>query len=126
MPEPEYTPGTRRVSWSREGQSWSILNEDRHMIANAFESEANARRMAAAPDLLAALERAVWFAETMLPHLEMRTGVTINGQKELLEPMRAAIAKANREPVPPLSPRPPPPERSYDDLDRTGDGGKID
>ena len=57
MPEPEYTPGPWRVSWSREGQSWSILNEDRHMIANAFESEANARRMAAALEMLAALDK---------------------------------------------------------------------
>ncbi len=97
MPEPKYILRPWRASWSREGQSWAILNDDGHMIANAFESEANARRMAAALDMEKALERAIWFAETMLPHLEIRTGVTINGQKELLKPMRAALAKAKGE-----------------------------
>ena len=43
MPKP--AEGPWRVSWSREGQSWSILREDGHMIATAFESETNARRM---------------------------------------------------------------------------------
>ena len=59
MPESEDTPGPWRASWSTEGQSWSILNEDGHMIANAFESETNARRMAAAPDMEKALEECV-------------------------------------------------------------------
>ena len=54
MPEP--TKGPWRASWSREGQSWSILREDGHMIANAFESEANARRIAAVPVMEKALE----------------------------------------------------------------------
>ena len=58
MPEPEDTPGPWRASWSTEGQSWLILNENGHMIANAFESETNARRIAAAPDLLEALAMA--------------------------------------------------------------------
>ena len=53
MPKP--AEGPWRVSWSRESQSWLILNEDERMIATAFESETNARRIAATPDLLEVL-----------------------------------------------------------------------
>ena len=83
MPEPEYTPGPWRASWSREGQSWSILNEDGHMIANAFESEANARRIAAAPDMEEALE-------ALIDHCEREFA----GGCDICAIGHAAIAKA--------------------------------
>ena len=54
MPKP--AEGSWRVSWSRESQSWLILNEDERMIATAFESETNARRIAAVPVMEKALE----------------------------------------------------------------------
>ena len=75
------------VHWSIEGQSWSVLkDEDGHMIANIFESEANARFIAAAPDLLEMLEGIVRMIKV----------------QDVLEPWelglaRAALAKARGE-----------------------------
>ena len=54
MPKP--AEGPWRVTWSRESQSWVILNEDGRMIATAFESETNARRIAAVLVMEKALE----------------------------------------------------------------------
>ena len=88
MPEPEDTPGPWRASWSREGQSWLILNKDGHMIANAFESETNARLMAATWDMYKALQSIVK-ANDNFP------GGAIS--PVLLEPICVAIAKAKGE-----------------------------
>ena len=99
MPEP--TKGPWRASQSREGQSWSVLNEHRRIIAKTFESEANARRMAAAPETFEALVGMVEFVDPnkTLPLEDMPA----------LARAYTAIAKATGEPYRP-------PERSYDDL----------
>ena len=84
MPETESTPGPWRVSWSTEGQSWFILNEDGRMIANAFESEINARRMAAAPEMEKAMEGVLGICGHCL-------------FDERWKPVSAALAKAKEE-----------------------------
>ena len=83
MPEP--TKGPWRASWSTEGQSWSILSEDGHMIANAFESETNAHRMATAPEMLEKLiELYIYLVDQV-------------GESEGTDDLAALIAKARGE-----------------------------
>ena len=86
MPKP--AEGPWRASWSREGQSWSILREDGHMIATAFESETNARRIAAVPVMEKALE------EVMRMCFEDLSGEESGA---IIDLALAAIAKAKGE-----------------------------
>ena len=88
MPEP--TEGPWRASQSREGQSWSVLTEHGRIIAKTFESEANARRMAAAPEMVELLE---WAHVQLCPHPQW-----CESNHPVLKPrhdkIRATIAKA--------------------------------
>ena len=88
MPEP--TKGPWRVFQSRAGRIWSILNGDGHIIASTIGSEANAHRMAAAPEMLEALE---WAHVQLCPHPQW-----CESNHPVLKPrhdtIRAAIAKA--------------------------------
>ena len=86
MPKP--AEGPWRVSWSRESQSWLILNEDGRMIATAFESETNARRIAAVPVMEKALEGVMRMCFENLSGEE---------SDAIIEVALAAIAKAKGE-----------------------------
>ena len=86
-----------RVSWSQEGQTWHVLGESGHAVANAYESEVNARWMAAAPDLLEAVCAAAvmpWGYCVCPPQMGDMEGKSDEAHCGECRDVRAAIAKA--------------------------------
>ena len=83
-PKPEPTKGSWRASQSRAGQPWSVLDEYGRIIAKTFESETNARRMAAVPDREKALEGVLGICGHCL-------------FDDRWKPVQAALAKAKGE-----------------------------
>ena len=85
------------VSWSPEGQSWYVLGESGHVIADAYESEVNARRMAAAPDMEKVL-KALIYAEDHPGFLGSHRPLFTPAQRRtLITEGRAALVKAKGE-----------------------------
>ena len=89
----QYTPGSWQVDDSRERFRNTVIHRNGSLIAkipnviypNSVDREANARLIAAAPELLEALQEALNDAETMQEPYR---------NEAICERMRAAIAKA--------------------------------
>jgi len=100
-----HTPGPWRVT--EYGGEIAIHAEDNTKIAlpekwfasDRAEAAANARLIAAAPDLLAALEAAVAYLEANRPQGKIRDifSALNHYENDVMKPARAAIAKATKE-----------------------------
>ena len=80
-------------------EQFSVYPEDQgYRVATAFQSEANARLIAAAPELLAQLKRAVQAIDVVRIHCtpDKATPQVFAWWDDILKEARAAIAKADR------------------------------
>lgn len=95
----QHTPGPWRMTAAKvmAGNGRAIcLIENRKLHEGFQESSANARLIAAAPDLLAALQ-AVWKFFEPVYVSAMADDTERTAQDELIDTVRAAIAKATGE-----------------------------
>jgi hypothetical protein len=97
-----YTPGP----WSIAGRGYTIFGSDDAVVISSFDAEtdeeeeryiANARLIAAAPDLLAALEGVIEDSMALARGYAAATGDRLTDEGEGIRRARAAIAKARGE-----------------------------
>ena len=114
MNEAKHTPGPWTTSIGTSGARVHVNNDFNHPLSFGFsysdidaeeqaEGQANARLIAAGPELLEACEMALTYLVTHRPEGNIRRDFHAFNEHEndAVKPLRAAIAKATGEPIQP-------------------------